>query len=487
MSKVTPSVLDRYPDYELTIGIEVHVQLTTKTKIFCACPNEISKEPNSNICVVCTGYPGVLPVFNKAVLDCAIRAGLATNCVIAHESAFDRKHYFYPDLPKNYQITQNFQPICTDGHLPIRLEDGSIKKIRLIRIHMEEDAGKNIHATKSQESFVDLNRAGTPLLEIVSYPDIASTYEARTYLKTLRAIVQYLGICSGNMEEGAFRADTNISVRKRGTEKLGTKVELKNINSFKFISDAIEFEIERQIEQLEQGSQIIQETRLWDSARKQTFSMRSKEEATDYRYFQDPDLPLLIVDQETIDAIKQSMPEMPAQKFERLCTDYGLSSYEADILIEDPALADYFEQAYKHCASPLIINWILRDLMAFLKDQNITLTQCNLTPQKLALIVNLIKSGVINNRSAQEIFHIVALEGKNPAELVKELGLEQVGSTEELEVLVREVITQHAQVVADYKAGNERLFGFLVGKVMQKTAGKGNPRVINELLKKALG
>src|ERR1700733_522167 len=281
MSK-TSSVLEHYPDYELNIGIEVHVQLITQSKIFCACANQISKAPNTNICNICSGQPGALPALNQKVVEYAIRAGLATSCTITQRSSFARKHYFYPDLPKGYQISQNEDPICTAGFIPIRLEDGTIKKVRLIRIHMEEDAGKNIHASHSKESFVDLNRAGTPLLEVVTYPDLASAYEVRTYLKNLRAIVQYLHICSGNMEEGAFRADTNISVRKKGAAAYGTRVELKNINSFKFISDAIEYEIERQIELIESGGRVKQETRLWDTKTKQTVMMRSKEEAADY-------------------------------------------------------------------------------------------------------------------------------------------------------------------------------------------------------------
>ena len=275
------TILDKYPEYEATIGIEVHVQLTTNTKIFCSCPNTVAKDPNTHICPICAGYPGTMPMLNKKVVDFAILAGIATNCTINKESTFDRKHYFYPDLPKNFQVTQQAEPICTDGYVPIRLEDGSTKNITLIRIHIEEDAGKNIHSNYSNESFVDLNRAGTPLLEIVSHPDISTTYEVRTYLKTLRSIVQYLGICTGNMDEGSFRADTNISVRKKGQKALGTKCELKNINSFKFISDATEHELERQIEILEAGGKVRSETRLWDSKAKTTVMMRSKEETAD--------------------------------------------------------------------------------------------------------------------------------------------------------------------------------------------------------------
>ncbi|HSW74151.1 MAG TPA: Asp-tRNA(Asn)/Glu-tRNA(Gln) amidotransferase subunit GatB, partial [Candidatus Limnocylindria bacterium] len=361
------SILTQFPDYEVNIGIEVHVQLTTNTKIFCTCKNEVTQDPNSNICQICSGYPGVLPVLNKQVVDYAVAAGLATNCTIAPTSYFARKHYFYPDLPKGYQTTQSDMPICSEGYLPIRLEDGSIKKIRLMRIHMEEDAGKNVHATGGQESFVDLNRAGTPLLEIVTHPDISSSYEARAYLKALRLVVQYLGICSGNMEEGAFRADTNISVHKKGTP-LGTRCELKNINSFKFISDAIEYEIERHITTLEEGGKIKQETRLWDTKNHETIIMRSKEEAADYRYFPCPDLPLIVIDNQKIETTRSGMPELPYQKFDRFVQQKVLTPYEAEILVDDLELAAYYEQASGTTTGKQVVNWILRDVMGYLKE-----------------------------------------------------------------------------------------------------------------------
>lgn len=486
MASKLESVLDHYPDYELTIGIEVHVQLTTKTKIFCGCANGGAQEPNAHICNVCAGHPGVLPVLNKQVVDYAILAGLATNCTIAPRSEFARKHYFYPDLPKGYQITQNEYPICSNGFIPIQLEDGSIKKIRLIRIHMEEDAGKNIHSNFGDASFVDLNRAGTPLLEIVSHPDIASTYEAKMYLKTLRAIVQYLGICSGNMEDGAFRADTNISVKKKTDKHLGTRCELKNINSFKFIGDAIEYEIQRQIEQLESGHKIIQETRLWDTKNKKTVSMRSKEEAADYRYFQDPDLPLIDIDEDWIIRIKKSLPELPQEKHARLCSDHGLTPYEADILIDDIELARYFEQAYKLNSSKQIINWVLRNVLGYTGEHKIALVDFKVTPEKLARIVELIDNGTINNRAAQEIFEEVAQTGKSPADIVKEKGLEQIGSVDELEKIVKNIIDSNQSVVAEYRSGKTKLFGFFVGQAMKDTQGKGDPKVIQELLKKYL-
>ena len=486
MSSKTFSVLDNYPEYEVNIGIEVHVQLNTKSKIFCPCSNEVVREPNTTICETCSGYPGTLPVLNSEVVRNAILAGLATSCNIAKISSFARKHYFYPDLPKGYQITQSDSPICYEGHIPIRLEDGSIKNIRLIRIHMEEDAGKNIHSQFSNASFVDLNRAGTPLLEIVSYPDISSSYEAKSYLKALRSIVQYLNICSGNMEEGAFRADTNISVKKKTDKKLGIRCELKNINSFKFIGDAIEYEIERQIEMVERGETVRQETRLWDTKNKKTLPMRSKEETADYRYFEEPDLPLIEVNEELISRMQKILPELPSQKFDRLIKERNLSAYEAEILVDDLELANYFENAYEAYPSKNIINWILRDVLGYLKEQKLSLIQCKVTPQQLAKIVEMLEKEKINNHAAKQVFEQVAQTGQDPEEVVKEKGLEQVGSVEELEAIVKEVIDQNPDNVALYKSGRDRVFGFFVGQCMKKTQGKGNPKVIQELLKKYL-
>lgn len=480
------SILDNYPDYEVNIGIEVHVQLTTKSKIFCTCANSTEVEPNTNICQICSGYPGVLPVLNKKVVDSAILIGLATNSQISPNSFFSRKHYFYPDLPKNYQITQGNIPICTEGKVEIKLEDNSKKNIHLIRIHMEEDAGKSIHSNISNESFIDLNRTGTPLLEIVSHPDISSSYEAKEYLKTLRLIVQYLGICTGNMEEGAFRADTNISVRKKGAKQLGTKCELKNINSFKFIGDAIEYEIERQISLLEEGNRVRQETRLWDEKNKKTILMRSKEEAADYRYFNDPDLPEVEVNNNWINEVKQTMPELPNQKFERFLKE-DLSTYEADILVNDIELANYYDTARKHSKGKQIINWILRDLLGYIKEAKINISQCKVTPEKLAKIINLLETGKINNHAAKEVFDTVAQTGQEPEIIIKERNLEQIGSTDELEAIIKQIITENQNQVTQYKNGNEKLFGFFVGESMKKTKGKGNPHLIQELLKKHLG
>jgi len=481
-----PSILDQYPDYELNIGIEIHVQLTTKSKIFCASANHPAQDANSNICSICAGHPGVLPVLNKKAVDYAILAGLATNCSIANICSFARKHYFYPDLPKGYQTTQSDQPICSEGFIPIRLENGDIKKIRLIRIHMEEDAGKNIHAAGSHESFVDLNRASTPLLEIVSYPDIASTHEARTYLKTMHTIVQYLKISTGNMEEGAFRADTNISVRKKGATQLGTRCELKNINSFKFISDAIEYEIQRQIELLESGQEIKQETLLWDTKKKESVAMRSKEEAADYRYFPEPDLPLIEINQEWISRIKKMLPELPSQKFDRFTQDMHLSPYEAEILVDNLELANYFDQAKKHTESKQLINWILRDVMGYLKEHKLSLIEFKVSAKKLAHIVDLLEKGIINGNAAKQVFTEVAATGADPDTVIQEKGLEQIGSADELEKIVKDIIASNPNQTAQYKAGKHKLFGFFVGQAMQKTKGNANPKLLQELIKKHL-
>jgi len=480
------SSIDKFPDYEVVIGIEVHVQFTTKSKIFCDSPNQIATIPNTNICPVCAGHPGVLPVLNKEVVESAIKAGIATRCTIEKNSEFARKHYFYPDLPKNYQITQNDKPICTEGIITLTLEDGTQKDIRLLRIHMEEDAGKNIHATMSNESFVDLNRAGTPLLEMVSYPDISSSYEARAYLKTLRSIVMYLDICSGNMEDGAFRADTNISVRKKGATKLGTKCELKNINSFKLISDAIEYEIERQITTIEAGGTITQETRLWDTKERKTTPMRSKEGAADYRYFPDPDLPIVSIDDAHIEKIRASMPELPNQKFVRFTQQNNLTPYEAEILVSDLNLANYYEQAYKAFPSKLLINWVLRDIIGYTNDNKVELSQLLITPEKLAAIMKLLDTNVINNRGAQEIFIACAQTGKDPEALVQELGLQQIADSGQLESIIKDIVAQNPNQVAAYKSGKDKLFGFFVGQVMQKTKGNADPIITNDLLKKYL-
>lgn len=480
------NIQEKNSDYKVDIGIEVHVQLNTLSKIFCGCKNGPTEIPNSNICQICTGHPGVLPSLNKEVIKSAILVGLSTNCQLTPVSTFARKHYFYPDLPKNYQITQSDIPICSNGFVSIKLEDGSEKKIRINRIHIEEDAGKNIHSDYSNESLVDYNRTGTPLLEIVTEPDINSSHEAREYLKTLRSIVTYLGVSSGNMEEGAFRADTNISVRKIDADKLGTKCELKNINSFKFISDAIEYEVERQIDLVERGEKVKQQTRLWDTKKRETVVMREKETAADYCYLDDPDLPIIMLDEELINSVKISMPELPDAKYNRLKNDYSLNDYEASVLVADQDAANYFESCRKLSSSKLIINWVLRELMGYIKEQNLDWSDLKITPDKFVELISMIDNGKINNQVAAEVFIEVAETAKNPELIVKEKGLEQIGSEEELEAIVLQIINDNPKVVADYKSGKDKLFGFFVGQAMKATKGKGNPKVINYLLKKYL-
>ena len=476
MSEKRTHVLDAYPAYEATIGIEVHVQLKTQTKMFCSCPNIFGKTPNSNICPVCAGYPGTLPVPNKQAVDYAIMTGLATNCAISAQSQFARKHYMYPDLPKNYQITQGDVAICHDGWVMSQTMDGQFKKIRLNRIHMEEDAGKVMHVPGGK-SFIDLNRAGTPLLEIVSEPDIANAHEAKQYLMNLRNIVLYLGVSDGNMEEGSFRADINISVKKKTDSQLGTRAEIKNVNSFKFIGMAIEYEIERQIELLEDGQKVHQETRLWNEKEQVTKFMRTKGDADDYRYFTEPDLPHIHVDNPWLERVRSSIPELPLAKKDRFMATHKLSEYEADILIQDKALAAYFEQAIAHCKNPkLLCNWLLRDMLGLVKEKKVSLAQSPIRPEMLADLVSNIDQGVINSKVAQDVFAHMASTGKNASAIIKEKGLEQVSDTGELDAICQEIVANNPDVIAKYKDGNQRLFGFLVGQAMKATQGKGNPK-----------
>ncbi|MFA6262834.1 MAG: Asp-tRNA(Asn)/Glu-tRNA(Gln) amidotransferase subunit GatB [Candidatus Babeliales bacterium] len=472
------------PNYQPTIGIEVHVQLKTNSKIFCSCPNKFGDQPNSNICPICAGHPGVLPALNKRAVDAAIMMGLASNCTITRTSDFARKHYMYPDLPKNYQITQSDKPFCTDGFVEVTDEQGNDKKIRLVRIHLEEDAGKNIHGSGGT-SWVDLNRAGTPLIEIVSHPDINSAHEARVYLNRLHTTVRYLGISDANMEEGSFRADVNISVRPTGQKELGTKIELKNINSFKFIVHAIEYEIERQIGMLESGQKLRQETRVWDNKQQKTFFMRSKEESQDYRYFTEPDLPVVMIDDAWIERISKTLPELPHAKFKRFTTQYKLSVQDSEVLTQEVALADFFEAAAHNSSNPkAICNWIMRDLLAYLKEHKLEISQTKLTPQSLAELVGAIDQGTINSKVAQEIFADMIKAGASVADIIKEKNLGQIGSSEELDAIVRKIVEANPDVVARYRAGDTRLFQFFVGQAMKETRGKGNPGMIQELLKK---
>ncbi|MFH0898797.1 MAG: Asp-tRNA(Asn)/Glu-tRNA(Gln) amidotransferase subunit GatB [bacterium] len=482
----TKNILNTYPTYQATIGIEVHVQLNTNSKIFCSCLNKFGDTPNTNICPICCGHPGTLPVLNKKVVENAILAGLATHCTINQHAHFDRKHYFYPDLPKGYQITQDKHPICSQGFIEIEKEDGTFKKIRILRIHMEEDAGKNIHTTTGK-SLIDLNRAGTPLLEIVSQPDIENAYEAKNYLMQLHNIVRYLGISDGNMEEGSFRADVNVSVKKKTDESLGTRVELKNINSFRFIGQAIDFEIERQIKSIESGQTIESQTLLWDSKENKTSVMRTKEKSTDYRYFPEPDIPPLVIEQAWIETIRKQVPELPAEKLHRFHTEYGLSSYEAQTLIDDKNLAHFFEETAKKSNNPkLSANWILRDLLAYLKNHKIDIYKSPVTPDLLAGLIAEIDNGTISSKIAQTVFEEIANTGKPADILIKEKNLTQIDSEEELTKIVMAIIRNNPENVAKYRSGNDRVFQFFIGQAMKETKGKANPAVITELFKKHL-
>lgn len=480
------SIINKYPEYEATIGIEVHTQLNTESKIFCSCPNKFGSKPNTNICNICTGQPGTLPSLNKKVVDLAILTGLATNCQINQVSCFSRKHYVYPDTPKNYQITQGDKPICKNGYLEIELKNEKTKKIRIQRIHIEEDAGKTIH-TNPGETLVDLNRSGTPLLEIVTYPDLSSAQEAKSYLMLLRSILQYINVSNANMEEGSFRADVNISVKKKIDKKLGTRVELKNINSFKFIVQAIEYEIENQIKKLQSGKKIIQQTKQWDTKKHLTIAMRNKEESQDYEYFNDPDMPLLVVNDKWIENIKKEIPELPSEKSKRLQNTYKIGKYESQILVEDIELANFFEKSAKLSALPQqTANWILRNVLAFLKENKLKLSNSKFTPENFAILIKKINDKTINSKVAQEVFDQMAKTGKNPTEVIKEKGLEQINSIKDLKKIVLQVIEQFPEQKEKYLGGKENLFMFFVGQTMKKTKGRGNPKIIQDLCKKLL-
>jgi aspartyl-tRNA(Asn)/glutamyl-tRNA(Gln) amidotransferase subunit B len=477
-------------NYESVIGLEVHAQLLTESKIFCGCATKFGQTPNQNTCPVCAGFPGVLPVLNKKVVDFAIKAGLATHCEIARASIFARKNYFYPDLPKGYQISQYELPICTRGYVEFEL-NGSSKRVRLARIHMEEDAGKNIHDAHGDSSLIDLNRAGVPLLEIVSEPDMRTREEAGAYLRTLRQILQYLSICDGNMEEGSFRCDANVSIRPVGSETLGTKIEIKNLNSFKAVEKALEYEIQRQSEVLSEGEKLIQETRLWDENRQETRSMRSKESAHDYRYFPEPDLLPLVIDDGWIAEIRASLPEFPAERKARLMSDYSLSPYEAELLTGRRDIADYFEAAVKIYANPKALsNWIVGDVFRVLKerklDAQLYIGHWPIAAQHLAEMVRLIDRGIISGKIGKTVFEAILDSGRAPQQIVQEQGLEQVSDTASIESAVDKILAANAKQVEQYKSGSEKVFGFFVGQIMKATQGKANPQKVNEILREKL-
>jgi len=476
--------------YETVIGLEVHVQLTTNTKIFCGCSKDFGQTPNSQTCPVCLGLPGALPVLNQQVVELAIKTGLATNCQIAPRSIFARKNYFYPDLPKGYQISQFELPICEHGWLDIDLENGERKRIGITRAHMEEDAGKLIHGDTPQtagNSLVDLNRACTPLLEIVSEPDMRSADEAIDYLKKLHQIVVYLGVCDGNLEEGSFRCDANVSVRPYDQEEFGTRAELKNINSFRFIKQAIEYEVERQIDLIEGGGKVIQETRLFDSDTGMTRSMRGKEEAHDYRYFPDPDLVPLVISPEWIEEVRATLPELPEVKRGRFVEELGMSVYDAGVLASDRALADYFDACValgsdaKSCA-----NWIMGELLRKLKETDTEITDVPITPELLTGLLARIADNTISGKIAKTVFEKMWQKGQTADQIIDAEGLKQVTDSGAIEGLVDEVIAANPDQVAEYLGGKDKLIGFFVGKVMQASQGKANPGMVNQLLKKKL-
>jgi aspartyl-tRNA(Asn)/glutamyl-tRNA(Gln) amidotransferase subunit B len=473
-------------EWEAVIGLEIHAQLLTESKIFCGCSARFGAKPNSHTCPVCLGLPGSLPVLNKKVVDYALRMALATHCAIAPYSLFARKNYFYPDLPKGYQISQYERPIAEKGWIDISV-NGALKRIGITRIHMEEDAGKLIHDEFQPVSYVDYNRTGVPLIEIVSEPDLRSPGEAGDYLRRLREILRYLDICDGNMEEGSFRCDANISLRPTGRSGFGTKAELKNMNSFKNVEKALEFEIRRQRALLEDGGEILQETRLWDAARGVTLSMRGKEEAHDYRYFPDPDLIPLEISPDWIDTVRQGLPELPEAKRSRFISQYGLPEYDARILTSSKSLAAYFEKCLNYHPQPKAVsNWIMVELLKELKRNEREIDQSPVSAFDLASLLDLIQEGLISGKIAKTVFEEMVATGKAPRVIVEEKGLVQVTDSGQIQTVVDEVLQANPEKIADYKAGKTKLFGFFVGEVMKKSKGKANPKIVNELLKQKL-
>ncbi len=471
--------------YEPVIGLEIHVQMDTETKMFCGCPVEFGTEPNTNVCPVCLGMPGSLPVINKKAVEYAIRASLALNCKVHEKSIFARKNYFYPDLPKGYQISQYEMPIATDGFVEIETEKGK-RRVRIRRLHIEEDAGKNIH--EGNKSFVDLNRAGTPLMEIVTEPDIRSAEEARIFLETLRNIMRYTGVSKADMEKGQLRCDINVSIKPVDSEKFGTRVEVKNVNSFRFVQKAIEYEMERQMELIKTGGEIKQETRTFDPSTGKTYTMRTKEEAEDYRYFPDPDLLPLIVKREWIEEIKDNMPELPHQRLERYISEYELGEYEAKVLTNIKELGDFFETAVEHFNDPKsIVNWLINDLQGLLRDRGISIENSPVKPNQLAELVRLIKENTISTKIGKEVIKDMFETGKDPSKIVEEKGLKQIADESAIEGIVREILEKFPSEVERFKNGEDKLIGFFVGQVMKATKGKANPKVVNNIIKKLTG
>jgi aspartyl-tRNA(Asn)/glutamyl-tRNA(Gln) amidotransferase subunit B len=473
--------------YETVIGLEVHAHLNTQTKIFCSCSTTFGKEPNENVCAVCSGMPGVLPVLNEKVPEFAAKMGLATGCSVNLKSVFARKNYFYPDLPKGYQISQFELPICEHGAVNIEV-GGEVKSIGLTRIHMEEDAGKNIHSAAENASFVDLNRAGVPLIEIVSEPDMRSAEEAVAYLKELRSILLYLGICDGNMEEGSFRCDANVSIRPVGQAEFGTRAELKNLNSFKHVQKAIDYEVARQIDLVEDGEEVVQETRLYNADKGTTHSMRGKEEAHDYRYFPDPDLVPLVLDAARVEQWRSELPELPADKRVRFMEQYGLADYDAALLTAELAVADYYEAAAAAHGGDArkMANWVVGELLPWLNESGTPVGDCLLTPANMAGLLSLVDDGTISVKIGKDIFRDLCASGDDPAGYVKAKGLAQVSDSGELEAMVDAVIAENPSEVEAYRGGKTKLISFFMGQVMRLSKGQANPGVVTKLLQEKL-
>jgi aspartyl-tRNA(Asn)/glutamyl-tRNA(Gln) amidotransferase subunit B len=469
--------------YEAVIGLEVHAQLLTRSKIFCGCSTEFGAPPNTHVCPVCSGMPGVLPVFNRRVLELAIRMGLAAHCTIAPYSIFDRKNYFYPDLPKGYQISQYETPLCKGGYIELPGEDGgAAARIRLVRIHLEEDAGKNIHAPDC--SLVDFNRSGVPLTEIVSEPDIRTPEQAGAYLRELRSMLRYLEVSDGNMEEGSFRCDANVSVRPRGSATLGVKAEIKNMNSFRHVEHAIAYEIERQIEVLEAGERVVQETRLWDPDRGVTRSMRSKEYAHDYRYFPEPDLPPLVVPPDLVEQIRIEMPELPASRRARYTSEMELTAYEASVLTQEREISDYFEAMLPGLKNrKTAANWVMTEVLRVVNESGRALNQAVPPAREAGALLKMVEDAAISLNAAKTAFAAMCKSGKDAQTTVSELGLLQVSDEAAIAAACDQVIAAEAAKVAEYRGGRDKLFGFFVGQVMKKMGGKANPKVINDVLR----
>ena len=473
--------------FESVIGLEIHIQLATESKIFCGCSTEFGKPPNTNTCPVCLGLPGALPVLNRQVPELAAKLGLALNCEIRPDSQFARKNYFYPDLPKAYQISQFDRPICENGWLDIQTESRGKSRIGITRIHMEEDAGKLVHEDAGTESMVDLNRAGVPLLEIVSEPDIRSAEEAKAYMEKIHAITTTIRVSDGDMEKGHLRCDANVSLRPEGQKEFGTRTETKNLNSFRFVQHAIDYEIERQSEEILDGVTIVQETRLWDTDRKVTFSMRSKEEADEYRYFPDPDLPLVKLSPELIETLRKKLPELPDAKKQRFMEEYGLNDYDAGVLTASQELSEYFEKVLADGAVPKIAcNWITGDLTRVMNESGKTLIEINLSPENLANLTILIDQGEISSKIAKTVFAEMLDSGETPNTIIEEKGLKQITDEKELGRIVEELLASNQQQVKQYREGKTKVIGFFVGQMMKQTQGKGDPAVINRLLKEKL-